>query len=294
MEKVKTASIVVTTKNQAYIIGETMDALLNQDYPEEAYEIIVMNDGSTDETKEILESYEKKITVINTEHQGAIKNKNIGIRKSKNRYVIMLGADCIPDRNWLKTLLGEFTSDNIGFVSAFDVTGGTSTAYDKKVLDKVGLNDLSFNEKGTGFRDDTDLAFRIWDAGYKSIFNYKAKFKHEHKTPPTLKGKLKYGWNRIKIHRFDPLLYKKHPERTVEFLDIKLGFIRNPVRDFQVATGTWAKGGKFRLSSPQGIVLIEKKSPLHAIVIVVGGIIYVVVVKFMRLYGSMKYRKLLI
>ena len=91
------------------------------------------------------------------------------------------------------------------------------------------------------------------------------------------------------------LLYKKHPTQVCrDFLHIRHGFLIDPWFDYSVATGTWQEGGKFELSSPRGITFMENKSPLHAIVIALLGIGYVIAVKTSRLVASIKFGKLLV
>ncbi|MFH1751949.1 MAG: glycosyltransferase family A protein [archaeon] len=291
-------SVIVLTFNQANTtLKRLIDSFLNQDYPKNKIELIVMDDGSTDNTQKLLESYGKRICFVTTKRAGGLKNFITGIGLAKNDFVLRMAGDCVPDKFFTRKLMQQFTSPEIGFVSAFSENGGTATAYRKKVFKKAGLPDLEFSDGLTGYRDDSDLAFRIWDAGYKSVFNYKPKFEHVHKAKSGWSsGILSYALSRLKIHRFDPLLYKKHPKRGKEFFDVKLGFIRNPVKDFQAATGGWwhGKDKRFSLSSPQGVMLISNKTPLHSLAIILGGAIYVILVKIVRLYWSFKYRKLLI
>jgi hypothetical protein len=91
------------------------------------------------------------------------------------------------------------------------------------------------------------------------------------------------------------LLYKKHPTKACrDFLHIKYGFIIDPLEDFKVATGLWKTDGKLELSSPRGITFIKNDSPLHALLIIISGICYVLAVKTSRLIGSIKFKKLLI
>jgi hypothetical protein len=90
------------------------------------------------------------------------------------------------------------------------------------------------------------------------------------------------------------LLFKKHPVLGKKFLDVRLGFIVNPVKDFRVATGTWASGVSYSLSSPRGITYLENKTPLHAVLIFFGGLAWVTALKIVRLYGSIKFKKLLL
>ncbi len=291
--KLPTASIIVMTHNRSTVLKKTLNAMLRLDYPNN-YEIIVINDGSIDNTAEMLKNnfeHEKKIIVINQKRSLPCKARNNGIKKAKNDIIVIMDDDCIPDKTWLKDILSGFTTSKIGMVSSFFIYGGTSTAFRREVLEKVGLYDEDYGY----YREDTDLVFRVWDAGYKTK-PVKAKFIHDHKmeAPKTLIGMIKYAFERVKYHKNDVLLYKKHPERTKEFLDIKLGFIIHPIRDFKIATGLWPRKKKFRLSSPQGIVLIQPKSIFHKILIFLGGIFYTIVVKSVRFYGSIKFKKLLI
>jgi glycosyltransferase involved in cell wall biosynthesis len=295
----KKASIIIATKNQAGELKECIDAAVKQDYPKKDFEVIVMDDGSTDKRQEeIIKAYGKGIKVVWNKGNGRVLGLNKSIKLARFPFACISAGDIIFRKDFLKTIMGYFTSEKIGFVSPFHETGGNATVYSKKAVMEAGYFDPEFNEKGTGFRDDTDLVFRIWDKGYKGIFTYDtARFRHEHETPSSISGKLKYAWARIKIHRFDALLYKKHPERAKEFFDIKLGFIRNPLKDFAAATGLWWKGTKrkdFALSSPQGVKLVEAKTPLHFLAIILLGLLYVLLVKLARLYGSIKYGTLLL
>lgn len=287
------ASIIVLTFNREGVIGKTVDAMLKLDYPGE-YEVIVINDGSTDRTKKVLEEYrkEKKIRIINHEKElGPCKTRNEGIKKARFPFIVIMDDDCIPEKNWLKELMKGFNEEGVGMVSGFSIYGGTSTAFRKKALERVGL----YDEDYFYYREDTDLAFRIMDTGYK-VKQVKAGYMHEHKIekPEEVIGLLRHGLKRAKNHAKDVLLYKKNPERAKKFLDVRMGFIVNPLNDFRAATGKWHEGGKLNLSSPRGIIFIENKNLLHTLLIFLLGISYVLSVKLVRLNASIKYGKLLI
>jgi len=291
---VKTVSIVILTFNRQEVIGKTIEGMLKLDYPESEYEIIVINDESRDKTKKVLEKFkkEKKITIINNEKEkGPCLARNQGIKKAKNDFIVIMDDDCIPEKNWLKDMIKGFDSEKIGMVSGFSLHGGTSTAFSKKALEKAGL----YDEEYFYYREDTDLVFRIMDSGFE-VKQVNAKYVHEHEIekPKGIIAFIKHSWKRIKNHKNDVLLYKKNPLRTKKFLDIKLGFIVNPLNDFKAATGLWHKGGKMNLSSPRGIVFMENKNLIHSIIILFGGIFYVIAVKLVRFYASLKFGKLLI
>jgi GT2 family glycosyltransferase len=281
------ASIIVATRNRAGILKHSLEAMEKQDFPE--YEIIVVDDASTDNTLEVLKEFKVK-AISMMENVGPAAARNIGIKNSRYEVQVIMDDDCIPERDWLKKLISGF-EENVGVVTSFSIYGGTSTAYLKKAMEEAGYFDEDFPFE---YREDTDLVFRIMDRGYEVRFVPDAKFTHIHNTPEMLTEKLKYVLRRLLVHQVDPLLYRKHPERTKEFLDIKFGFLRNPVRDFETATGRWENGSEFVLSSPQGVRFIENKTPLHTLMIILGGVAYVVAVKIARLYGSIKYRKFLI
>lgn len=293
--KLPNASIVVATYNRASTLRKVLKAMLELEYPAK-YEIIVVNDGSTDNTKEMLAKEflgNKKITIVNFErNQGVCRARNEGIKLARYEIVVNMDHDCIPSKTWLKDLVSGFTDEKIGVVSSYGGFGGTSTAFRKKLLEMVN----GYDEDYRYYREDTDLTFKIIELGYEFKL-VKADYVHDHveTKPKGFLGMFGYALRRLKYHQNDVLLYKKHPnELTRKFLDIKLGFIVNPAYDFKIATGLWKQDGRISLSSPRGIVFIENKSFLHLLAIVSLGICYVFAVKFARLIASIKFRKLLI
>lgn len=295
-EMLPSVSIIITTYNRANNLGKCIDSLLKIDYPE--YEIVLVNDGSTDNTGEILKEYEEKyniIKIVNREkNKGWAASKNSGILASEHDLIVLIDDDIIVDRGWLAILVTELMKNiknKVAGVTSVDIHAGHSICYLKDVMIRAGLFDERFT---LNLRQDTDLSFNIIDLGFKIIYTPRAKFTHDHPPPNTILQKIKYIKNRLWVHQNDVLLFKNHPERTKEFLDIRFGFLRNPIKDFQIATGTWSEGGNFKLSSPQGVTIIENKTPFHTLVIFLGGLTYVLAVKLVRLCGSIKYRKLLI
>ncbi|MBI2530527.1 MAG: glycosyltransferase family 2 protein [Candidatus Diapherotrites archaeon] len=292
--KFPNASIVIATFNNAPILRRVLEAMLKLEYPAQ-YEIIVADDGSKDGTREMLQSNfrnNKKIKLIFLKHGGVCKARNAGIKAARFPIVINMDHDCIPSRNWLRDMAGGFDSEKIGIVSAYDYYGGTSTAFRKNLLNKVG----GYDEDYVYYREDTDLSFKIMDLGYEFKL-VKANYVHDHKLakPKGFMGLAKHVMQRLKYHQNDVLLYKKHPAKLCEkFLNIKFHFLVSPLSDFKAATGIWGKGVGFSISSPRGIVFLENKSPLHALAIILAGIAYVCAVKISRLIGSIRFGKLLI
>ena len=296
----KNATIIIPTRNDAKNMDACLQACLNQDgYSKEKYDIMIIDDVSTDSTADVVEKYAKKypgmITNIRLDKRiGRTKSLNLGIKKCNTPVFIELNADCIPEKNWLKGLMDGFTDEKVAVTKTTSIEEGASSAYRTELIKKLGMFDEGFNEMGSGFRMDSDIMFKILDAGYEIKRVYGTGYEHRHPKPTTMKGKIKYAFSRVKVHRFDPLLYKKHPQRTAKMLDIRFGFLRNPMTDFRTATGLWRGNGELELGSPQGVRIIENKTPVHAFIIILLGISYVILVKLSRLYGSIKYGKLLI
>ncbi len=97
-------SVVITAYNYARYLRQAIDSVLNQSYQD--FEIVLVDDGSTDHTVEVLEAYKdnEKIKVIRLSNCGLSKAANIGIRASTGEYVIRMDADDYFDHNILLVL----------------------------------------------------------------------------------------------------------------------------------------------------------------------------------------------
>lgn len=93
-------SVVITTFNQAPYIRETVEAALQQMYP--SREILVVDDGSTDETPAILAPYRDAITYIRQPNQGVAGARNTGVRHARGELVAFLDGDDLWDAEKLE------------------------------------------------------------------------------------------------------------------------------------------------------------------------------------------------
>lgn len=96
-------SIVVPVYNAEKYIVKCMDSLINQTYGN--IEIIVINDGSKDRTKNILDKYalnDKRIKIIHKENTGVSDTRNIGINISTGEYVCFVDADDWLDSDYIE------------------------------------------------------------------------------------------------------------------------------------------------------------------------------------------------
>lgn len=203
-------SVLVPAHNEAKVIVKTVESLLDLNYPNNRYEIIVINDNSSDKSRELLEDMQKRykgraLKVINTDKVTGGKGKsnalNIGYKQSIGNYIVVYDADNTPERDALRYLVAEIENDDELAV----VIGKFRTRNrDVNLLTRfINIETLSFQWMaqagrwqlfnlctipGTNFiirrdvidkiggwdinavAEDTELSFRIYAMGYKIKF----------------------------------------------------------------------------------------------------------------------------
>jgi glycosyltransferase involved in cell wall biosynthesis len=121
-------SVIVPTWNNGRFIRSALESLLKQTYPGELTEIIVIDDGSTDNTREILNEYREKIIYIYQENRGIAGARNRGMSVAKGEIITFLDADDLWRGDRLKKVADAFIENEyIGMVyhpvSIVDRTG---------------------------------------------------------------------------------------------------------------------------------------------------------------------------
>ncbi|MFD2433455.1 glycosyltransferase family 2 protein [Mesonia maritima] len=97
-------SVVIPLFNKENHIYDTLTYILNQTFPD--FEVIVVNDGSTDNSSNIVENFsDSRIRLFHQENQGASVARNFGISRAQSKYIALIDADDI----WYSTHLEEFT-----------------------------------------------------------------------------------------------------------------------------------------------------------------------------------------
>ena len=134
-------SVIIPVFNGEKYLSRCINALLNQTYKNNEY--IFINDGSIDNSLNILKEYEKKddrIIIIDKENTGVSDSRNIGIRKASGDYICFCDADDIYEKNYLEVMLNLIKENNVDAVRCnFKVIDK-----DGKIIDKG--NDILTNK----------------------------------------------------------------------------------------------------------------------------------------------------
>lgn len=168
-------SVIITAHNYARYLERALRSVLSQSLHQDNYEIIVIDDASTDETPHILENYKDQCKVFRMEKNvGLAEARNFGIRKALGMYVVFLDADDYIQYDMLKVqsvflnennrldavsvdyyFVNDF-GDHIERVSAQEKPIACGIMFRKDKLFDVGLYDVTFRA-----REDEDMRIRF-------------------------------------------------------------------------------------------------------------------------------------
>lgn len=111
-------SVIIPVYNSEKFINKCVDSVLEQNFQD--YEIILINDGSKDNSKEILdgykEKYPEKITVIHQENMGVSKTRNNAIKMAKGKYIMFIDNDDFLDKDYIEIFVKEIEKDDYDVV----------------------------------------------------------------------------------------------------------------------------------------------------------------------------------
>jgi len=99
-------SIIIPTHNSQKTIKSCINSLTNQSYPREKYEIIVVDDGSIDDTiSHVKEAGVDSVLITEPCFQG--KARNIGAKNAKGKFLVFIDSDCVAKEDWIKSIVSE-------------------------------------------------------------------------------------------------------------------------------------------------------------------------------------------
>ena len=155
----KPVSIVIPIKNKSDLLPNLIKNLSNLNYSQ--YEIIIVDDYSKDNTKDLLKKYPIK-SIILEKSVGAAKARNIGIKEAKNDIIALTDSDCFVSRNWLKNL--------VPFLNKYDVVGGKVVYCDRAEMKLNPLNmkyeTIINKESSINFLNTSNMIFKkdLWNS----------------------------------------------------------------------------------------------------------------------------------
>ncbi len=189
-------SVLVPAYNEEKTIEDTINSIFEIDYP--IKEVIAINDGSTDRTKEIIQRLLKKypeLKLLDKKNSGKGSSLNHGIKMAKGELIVVVDADSYPAKDSFKKMVGYFDEEKVGaatcvivprnkntllekmqfieynviaftrklleYVDGIYVTPGPLAIYRKTALEKIG----GFDENN--LTEDIELTWRIIYAGYE-------------------------------------------------------------------------------------------------------------------------------
>ena len=200
-----TFSVIVPAYNAAPTITSCINALQRQINIPGDYEIIVVDDGSTDDTAALAQA--SGAQVIHQQKRGPANARNVGIHAAKGSIVCFTDADCQPTPTWLSEIVTPLLGNSdiagckgayccrqtelfarfvqIEYEDKYDVLQSHqyitfmdfySASYRRQILLDIG----GFNEQFIANSEDRELSYRLADCGYKMVFQRSALVCHVH------------------------------------------------------------------------------------------------------------------
>ena len=112
MKKYPLVSVIIPTYNYGRFISDAIDSVLGQTYPRNKIEIIVVDDGSTDGTRNIIKKYRSKLKYRYQKNAGKAFAVKKGIELANGKYILNLDADDLFEADKIKTVVGIFEKDS--------------------------------------------------------------------------------------------------------------------------------------------------------------------------------------
>jgi len=275
-------SVVVCSYNGARTIRDTLEGLKRLEYP--SYEVIVVNDGSTDATPRIASEYAPKL--ISTENRGLSAARNTGWQEATGEIVAYIDDDAYPDPHWLQFIAHRFmTGDWVGVggpniappgdgpiaecvanapggpvhVLVTDIEAehipGCNMAFRRDALAAIGGFDTRYRAAG----DDVDVCWRLQERGGRIAFHAGAMDWHHRRNSIVMYWRQQKGYGKA-----EALLEEKWPERYNTFGHLAWGgrlygrgfTLPIPFGRSRVYGGVWGSAAYQSLYEPGPVTLL--------------------------------------
>jgi GT2 family glycosyltransferase len=229
-------SVVVCSYNGGKTLHDCLDSLMRLDYPD--YEVILVDDGSTDDTASITEQF-PSVICHQQQNQGLSVARNVGASLADGEIVAYTDDDCVADQHWLRYLVQAMHDQNVEAIGGPNITPdsdgwiakcvaaspgnpshvmfddrhaehvpGCNMAFRRSTLLGIGGFDPQFRVAG----DDVDVCWRLLDAGLS--IGYAAGAMVWHHRRPSVKA---YAKQQQGYGRSEALVHFKHPQRCGAF-----------------------------------------------------------------------------
>lgn len=147
-------SVVIPAYNEEKYIVTCLNSVTSQDFPKSLYEIIVVNNNSSDKTKEVVEKSFPKVKIIDEPKQGVVFARIAGVNKARGKIVAFTDADSYVPKTWLQNIYTEFTNSQIIAI------GGLIEYYPKSFWSQIKQRISNFSYSFCKSMPGTNMSFK--------------------------------------------------------------------------------------------------------------------------------------
>lgn len=231
-------SVIIPTYNRQASLGRCLDSLSRQTLDSREFEVIVVDDGSTDGTSRFLSatSYPFELRYIKQENAGPSRARNTGVAQARGQVIALTEDDVVVRPDWLANARNRFDGTAIDILEGRTVYGGSGNDVrrfeptqrlsfipcnlfvKKDVYDLLGGYDPGFydQESHLYFREDADFGFRALDRGCRVVIARDVVVEH-----PAQFSDLGSCMRHVRRYGFDPLLYKRYRALFRKMIEVK-------------------------------------------------------------------------